>query len=86
MHEMLQNIQDCKRAAVLFLIKTQQKRSSHAFDYEVIASKCKLKDLIQFTKEKNQMTNFSQDSSFYQTHNSCTVKRTNLATQFITQI
>lgn len=43
----------------------------------------KLKDPIQLSKEKNQIIDFPQDSSFYAAHNTL---RSQLVTQVITQI
>lgn len=49
---MIQKNQDFKRPAVSFFIKAQQ-IDPHAFDYEVIFHKSKLKNIIQLSKEKS---------------------------------
>ena len=46
--------------------------------YEVTLTKSKVKDLIQLSKKKSQITKFSRVSSFHATHNSHSIKRTRI--------
>ena len=46
-----------------FLSK-ENKKDLNPSDYEVILPKSKLKDLVQLSKEKNQLTKFLRDSPF----------------------
>ena len=59
-----------------FSTSKHSKKDLHAFDYEVLLPKSKLKDFIQLSKEKNKKTEVSRDSLFYTTHNSRTTTRT----------
>ena len=56
----------------------QDEGDLHAFDYGVVLTKSKLKDLIQLSTKKNQIIKFSRDSSFYVTQNPHTIKRTKI--------
>ena len=54
------------------------KKDLHAIGYEVILVKNKSKQFTQLSKEKNEVNEFSQNSSFYATQNPHVTKRTRI--------
>ena len=78
-HGNLQIIQDVKiQGLQLHFSSKLNKKDLHAFGYDVILDKNKSKELIQLSKEKNQVTEFSQNFSFYATQNPHVTKRTRI--------